>query len=32
MMLTKARELVAVQANLAGGYNVNSAKLILAEF
>ena len=31
MTLTKARELIAVQANLAGGYNKNSAKPILAE-
>jgi hypothetical protein len=31
MTLEKARELLAVQANLGGGYNRNSAKLILAE-
>jgi hypothetical protein len=31
MTLDKARELLAVQVNLAGGYNRNSAKLILAE-
>lgn len=31
MTLTKARELIAVQASLGGGYNKNSAKLILAE-
>ena len=31
MTLDKARELISVQANMAGGYNRNSAKLILAE-
>jgi hypothetical protein len=31
MTLDKARELLTVQVNLAGGYNRNSAKLILAE-
>lgn len=31
MTLEKARELLAVQASLGGGYNRNSAKLILAE-
>jgi len=31
MTLDKARELLSVQVNLAGGYNRNSAKLILAE-
>ncbi|HED17690.1 MAG TPA: hypothetical protein ENI64_12870 [Gammaproteobacteria bacterium] len=31
MTLDKARELISVQANLAGGYNQNAAKLILAE-
>ena len=31
MTLDKARELLAVQANLGGGYNRNSARLILAE-
>lgn len=31
MTLDKARELVAVQAGLGGGYNRNSARLILAE-
>lgn len=31
MTLEKARELLVVQANLGGGYNRNSAKLILAE-
>ena len=31
MTLDKARELLSVQANLAGGYNQNAAKLILAE-
>jgi hypothetical protein len=29
--LEKARELIAVQADLGGGYNKNAAKLILAE-
>lgn len=29
--LTKARELLAVQANMGGGYNRNAARLILAE-
>lgn len=31
MTLEKARELISVQASLGGGYNRNSAKLILAE-
>ena len=31
MTLEKARELIAVQAGLGGGYNRNSAKLILSE-
>lgn len=31
MTLEKARELIAVQANMGGGYNRNGAKLILAE-
>jgi hypothetical protein len=31
MTLDKARELLHVQVKLAGGYNRNSAKLILAE-
>lgn len=31
MTLNKARELLAVQADLGGGYNRNAAKLILAE-
>ena len=31
MTLDRARELLSVQVNLAGGYNRNSAKLILAE-
>ncbi len=31
MTLQKARELIAVQANMGGGYNRNGAKLILAE-
>ena len=31
MTLDKARELISVQANMAGGYNLNAAKLILAE-
>lgn len=31
MTLEKARELLVVQASLGGGYNRNSAKLILAE-
>ncbi|HKJ10694.1 MAG TPA: hypothetical protein VKA76_16515 [Gammaproteobacteria bacterium] len=31
MTLEKARELLQVQASLGGGYNRNSAKLILAE-
>jgi hypothetical protein len=31
MTLEKARELLTVQAELAGGYNRNSARLILAE-
>ncbi len=31
MTLEKARELLAVQANMGGGYNRNGAKLILAE-
>lgn len=31
MTLEKAHELLAVQADLAGGYNRNSARLILAE-
>ena len=31
MTLDKARELLSVQVNLAGGYNRNSARLILAE-
>jgi hypothetical protein len=29
--LEKARELLAVQANMGGGYNRNGARLILAE-
>jgi len=31
MTLTKARELLAVQVNMGGGYNRNAARLILAE-
>ncbi len=31
MTLAKAHELIAVQANMGGGYNRNGAKLILAE-
>ena len=31
MTLAKARELLAVQASMGGGYNRNAAKLILAE-
>jgi hypothetical protein len=31
MTLEKARELLAVQARLGGGYNRNAARLILAE-
>lgn len=31
MTVEKARELVALQAQLGGGYNRNSVKLILAE-
>ena len=31
MTLDKARELLSVQVSLGGGYNRNSAKLILAE-
>jgi hypothetical protein len=31
MTLEKARELLAVQASMGGGYNRNGAKLILAE-
>ncbi len=31
MTLEKARELIAVQADMGGGYNRNGAKLILAE-
>ena len=31
MTLSKARELLAVQASMGGGYNRNAAKLILAE-
>ncbi len=31
MTLAKARELIAVQANMGGGYNRNGARLILAE-
>ena len=31
MTLEKARELLAVQASMGGGYNRNAAKLILAE-
>jgi hypothetical protein len=31
MTLDKARELIGVQVNMAGGYNRNAAKLILAE-
>lgn len=31
MTIDKARELIAVQANMGGGYNRNAAKLILAE-
>ena len=31
MTLEKARELMAVQANMGGGYNRNGARLILAE-
>ncbi len=31
MTLNKARELIEVQVKMAGGYNRNSAKLILAE-
>ena len=31
MTLDKARELIGVQVNMAGGYNRNAARLILAE-
>jgi hypothetical protein len=31
MTLNRARELLSAQVNLAGGYNRNSARLILAE-
>jgi hypothetical protein len=31
MTLNRARELLSVQVSLAGGYNRNSARLILAE-
>ena len=31
MTVDKARELLAVQANMGGGYNRNGARLILAE-
>ena len=31
MTLDKAVELLKIQADLAGGYNLNAAKLILAE-
>jgi hypothetical protein len=31
MTLEKARELLAVQAQMGGGYNRNAARLILAE-
>jgi len=31
MTLAKARELLAVQVNMGGGYNRNAARLILAE-
>jgi len=31
MTLAKARELLAVQARMGGGYNRNGARLILAE-
>jgi hypothetical protein len=31
MTLEKARELLAVQADMGGGYNRNGARLILAE-
>ena len=31
MTLDKARELIKIQADLGGGYNRNSARLILAE-
>jgi hypothetical protein len=31
MTLEKAHELLAVQANMGGGYNRNAARLILAE-
>ena len=31
MTLNKARELIQVQVKMAGGYNRNSARLILAE-
>jgi len=31
MILEKARELIAVQAHMGGGYNRNGVKLILAE-
>jgi hypothetical protein len=31
MTLEKARELLAVQAHMGGGYNRNAARLILAE-
>jgi hypothetical protein len=31
MTLDKARELIATQANMGGGYNRNGARLILAE-
>jgi hypothetical protein len=31
MNLAKAKELIAVQAHMGGGYNRNAARLILAE-
>ena len=31
MTLDKARELIGIQVHMAGGYNRNAAKLILAE-
>ncbi len=31
MTIDRARELIEIQANIAGGYNRNAAKLILAE-
>lgn len=31
MTLDRARQLLAIQVNFAGGYNANSAKLVLSE-